>query len=72
MGMRNPWTLSNEEVWRKTHRFSGKVFVALGLMMMVSIVVPAEWRSYMMLTMILIAVVLTNGYSYILYKKEQL
>jgi len=41
-------------------------------MMMVSIVVPAEWRSYMMLTMILIAVVLTNGYSYILYKKEQL
>ncbi|KFN14494.1 MULTISPECIES: SdpI family protein [Bacillus] len=72
VGMRNPWTLSNEEVWRKTHRFSGKVFVALGLMMMVSIVVPAEWRSYMMLTMILIAVVLTNGYSYILYKKEQL
>ncbi|MED4652163.1 SdpI family protein [Bacillus pseudomycoides] len=72
VGMRNPWTLSNEEVWRKTHRFSGKVFVALGLMMMASIVVPAEWRSYMMLTMILIAVVLTNGYSYILYKKEQL
>ncbi|PFW95979.1 SdpI family protein [Bacillus pseudomycoides] len=72
VGMRNPWTLSNEEVWRKTHRFSGKAFVALGLMMMVSIVVPAEWRSYMMLTMILIAVVLTNGYSYILYKKEQL
>ncbi|PDY46493.1 SdpI family protein [Bacillus pseudomycoides] len=72
VGMRNPWTLSNEEVWRKTHRFSGKVFVALGLMMIVSIVVPASWRSYMMLTMILVAVVLTNGYSYILYKKEQL
>ncbi|PED07679.1 SdpI family protein [Bacillus pseudomycoides] len=72
VGMRNPWTLSNEEVWRKTHRFSGKVFVALGLMMIVSIVVPASWRSYMMLTMILVVVVLTNGYSYILYKKEQL
>lgn len=72
VGMRNPWTLSNEEVWRKTHRFSGKVFVALGLLMIVSIVVPADWRSYIMLAMILIAVVLTNGYSYILYKKEQL
>ncbi|PEY32463.1 hypothetical protein CN354_21215 [Bacillus cereus] len=72
VGMRNPWTLSNEEVWRKTHRFSGKVFVALGLLMIVSIVVPANLRSYMMLAMILIAVVLTNGYSYILYKKEQL
>ncbi|WP_243524971.1 SdpI family protein [Bacillus pseudomycoides] len=72
VGMRNPWTLSNEEVWRKTHRFSGKVFVVLGLVMIVSIVVPADWRSYMMFAMILIAVVLTNGYSYILYKKEQL
>ncbi|MEN1938618.1 SdpI family protein [Paenibacillus sp. 102] len=69
VGMRNPWTLSNEEVWRKTHRFSGKVFVALGLMMIVSIALPADWRSYMMLTMILIAVVLTNLYSYILYKR---
>lgn len=72
VGMRNPWTLSNEEVWRKTHRFSGKVFVVLGLVMIVSIALPADWRSYMMFAMILIAVVLTNGYSYILYKKEQL
>ncbi|MBC6971295.1 SdpI family protein [Bacillus sp. Xin] len=70
VGMRNPWTLSSEEVWRKTHRFSGKVFVALGLFMIVSIVVPANLRSYMMLAMILIAVLLTNGYSYVLYKKE--
>lgn len=70
VGMRNPWTLSNEEVWRKTHRFSGKVFVALGLIMIVSIFVPADWRSYLMLAMILVAVILTNLYSYVLYKKK--
>ncbi|KEK23035.1 SdpI family protein [Bacillus gaemokensis] len=70
VGMRNPWTLSNEEVWRKTHRFSGKVFVALGIIMIVSIFVQADWRSYMMLAMIVVAVLLTNLYSYILYKKE--
>lgn len=70
VGMRNPWTLSNEEVWRKTHRFSGKVFVVLGLVMIVSIALPAEWRSYMMLAIILVAVVVTNLYSYLLYKKE--
>ncbi|MBN8216839.1 MAG: SdpI family protein [Spirochaetes bacterium] len=30
-GIRTPWTLANEEVWRKTHRLSGYVFVAMGL-----------------------------------------
>ncbi|MDR3150103.1 MAG: SdpI family protein [Candidatus Peribacteria bacterium] len=25
--MKLPWTLDNEEVWNKTHRFSGKIFM---------------------------------------------
>lgn len=70
VGMRNPWTLSNEEVWRKTHRFSGKVFVALGIIMIISVFAPADWRSYMMLGIIVVAVIITNLYSYVLYKKE--
>ena len=37
VGIKTPWTLSNEEVWRKTHRFSGKVFVVLGIIMILSI-----------------------------------
>jgi uncharacterized membrane protein len=30
-GVRTPWTLSNEEVWRRTHRIAGAVFIAMGL-----------------------------------------
>ncbi|MGE6849375.1 SdpI family protein [Bacillus tropicus] len=70
VGIKTPWTLSNEEVWRKTHRFSGKVFVILGIIMILSIFVPVTWKSFIMVVVIIGAVGLTMGYSYVAYKKE--
>jgi len=29
-GIRTPWTLANERVWDKTHRFAGRLMVAVG------------------------------------------
>ncbi len=31
VGIRTPWTLANEEVWLRTHRFAAKTFVLGGL-----------------------------------------
>ena len=31
IGIRTPWTLSSEEVWRKTHRVGGYAFVTGGV-----------------------------------------
>ena len=70
VGIKTPWTLSNEEVWRKTHRFSGKVFVVLGIIMILSVFVPVTWKSFVMVVVIIGAVRLTMGYSYVAYKKE--
>ncbi|MED1411802.1 MULTISPECIES: SdpI family protein [Bacillus] len=70
VGIKTPWTLSNEEVWRKTHRFSGKVFVILGVIMILSIFAPAAWKSFLIVGIIIGAVGLTMGYSYVAYKKE--
>ncbi|MCP1165957.1 MULTISPECIES: SdpI family protein [Bacillus] len=70
VGIKTPWTLSNEEVWRKTHRFSGKVFVALGIIMMLSIFAPVVWKGFLIIGIIIGAVGLTMGYSYVAYKKE--
>ncbi|KFN03685.1 DUF1648 domain-containing protein [Bacillus clarus] len=70
VGIKTPWTLSNEEVWRKTHRFSGKVFVVLGVIMIISIFAPVAWKSFLMIGIIIGAVGLTMGYSYVVYKKE--
>lgn len=35
-GIRTPWTLANEEVWYRTHRLAGKLFVAAGILIAVS------------------------------------
>jgi len=32
VGIRTPWTLASEEVWYRTHRLAGKLFVAAGLL----------------------------------------
>jgi uncharacterized membrane protein len=32
IGVRTPWTLSNERVWHATHRFAAKCFVTAGLL----------------------------------------
>src|SRR5262249_23318988 len=32
IGIRTPWTLASDEVWLKTHRFGGKLFVAEGIL----------------------------------------
>lgn len=31
MGIRTPWTMQNEEIWHKTHRLSGWVWVGMSL-----------------------------------------
>lgn len=35
-GIRTPWTLASEEVWYRTHRLAGKLFVAAGLLIAAS------------------------------------
>lgn len=34
IGIRTPWTLENEETWKKTHRLGGKLWLAGGLLTM--------------------------------------
>jgi uncharacterized membrane protein len=36
MGIRTPWTLSNDEVWRKTHQIGGVCFILAGLLLVIA------------------------------------
>jgi uncharacterized membrane protein len=36
VGIRTPWTLANDEVWLRTHRLGGKLFVAAGAIVFAS------------------------------------
>ncbi len=36
VGIRTPWTLENETIWKKTHNLAGKLWVAGGLFIIIS------------------------------------
>ncbi|MCM3792104.1 SdpI family protein [Priestia megaterium] len=70
MGIRTPWTLSNETVWKKTHRLSGKIFFIGGLLILISAFLPDGYKSVIMWGSIVLSVAIPYLYSYVAYKKE--
>jgi len=55
-GLRTPWTLADERVWDKTHRFTGRLMVLCALVLAVAaLVVPVFSQSNLVLFAILIA-----------------
>jgi uncharacterized membrane protein len=72
-GLRLPWTLENEDNWRKTHRLAGKIFFAGGLLLAVTcLFTPPVVSIIIFFTGTITMVVIPCVYSYRLYKKQQL
>jgi uncharacterized membrane protein len=70
-GFRLPWTLSNNENWRKTHLLGGKLFFAGGLLIAVcGLFAPFIVSIIIMFSILSLSVVVTCVYSYRLYKKQ--
>ena len=70
MGIRTPWTLDNERVWRATHRVGGRTFVAAGLIIMLSAVLPAAARTVAMLVAVALGAGVPLVYSYVAYRRD--
>ena len=69
VGIRTPWTLSNEKVWDRTHELAGKVFKTAGVLAFLGVFVPGIG----MLLAVVVAVAGALGtvvYSYLEFKKE--
>jgi uncharacterized membrane protein len=71
LGIRNPWTLTDEEVWRKTHRTGGKMFVAGGVLILLASFFPTAYLFYVVLAVVLIVAIGTTILSYVIYKQKQ-
>lgn len=72
MGIKTPWSLSSEEVWRKTHRLGGKCFFLAGIVMIVSPFLP--WKEYAFrasFVIVMAACCIPGIMSYVWWKKEQ-
>jgi uncharacterized membrane protein len=71
VGIRNPWTLSSENVWNKTHRFGGFMMVLMGALILISPLLPGAFSLGAIILGLILVVVVTNIYSYIIYQREK-
>ncbi|MDP8233147.1 MAG: SdpI family protein [Candidatus Zophobacter franzmannii] len=70
-GIRTPWTLSSEDIWRKTHRLGGRSFVFGGIFVIFASMFPHDSSTTVFAFIIFMAcALLPAGYSFILFKKE--
>ena len=67
VGIKTPWTLNNEEIWTKTHRLAGKLWVIAGLVMIITIFINSVLTFSIMIALMLYPVF----YSYLLHVKMQ-
>jgi uncharacterized membrane protein len=70
-GIRVPWTLNNEENWRKTHLLAGKLWFAGGLVLAaLCLILPDTIAMILFFLAVMILVIIPVIYSYRLYKKQ--
>lgn len=71
MGIKTPWTLSDPDVWNRTHRLSGQLFFWLGLLLIVSGLLLSEKIAFtLMLIGVLAVVILPMALSYLWYRNR--
>jgi len=71
-GFRLPWTLENEDNWKRTHLLGGKLWFIGGLVLaVVCLILPATASMIAFYTIMIIMVIIPAVYSYRLYRKSK-
>ena len=71
IGIRTPWTLSSDTVWRRTHRTGGWLFVAGGIVIAAGAFAPRAAFWPLFVTTILVVTLIPVVQSYVLWKREK-
>jgi uncharacterized membrane protein len=70
VGIRLPWTLADDTVWKDVHDIGGKIFIGIGLLMIAALIFMRTEIIYAgFLILIIINILYLSIYSYIKYKK---
>ena len=70
IGIRTPWTLASDEVWRRTHHLGGWLFVIGGLIIAAAgLVAPAHLVTGILIAVVIAISVITVGGSYFIYRR---
>lgn len=68
-GIRTPWTLADEEVWRRTHRLGGRLFMAIAVLPWLTWPFARQAASLILLFGVAAAAMATILYSAVLYHR---
>ncbi len=70
-GLRLPWTLENEENWRKTHQVAGRLWFFGGIFFAVIVLfLNPVWAGYIAIAILTVLVLIPIFYSYNLYRNQ--
>lgn len=70
-GVRTPWTMSSDYAWEKTHRWAGRLFVATGVVTLISwLATDAKTAAWIMIALILATTIASVVLSYIFWKQD--
>ncbi len=70
MGIRTPWTLTSELSWNKTHRLGGRMFIVLGLSLMLAAFTQTQLWAGIIGVGTVAMVIFLFVYSYMVWKQD--
>lgn len=69
IGIRTPWTLENETVWKETHKLGGKMWFAGGIIVVISSLILNKQPNFILFMIITgIITIIPIAYSYFKFK----
>ncbi len=72
IGIRTPWTLENETVWKETHKLGGKMWFAGGIIVVISSLILNKQPNFILFMIITgIITIIPIAYSYFKFKNLQ-
>lgn len=71
VGIKTPWTLANEQVWQKTHRLGGRLWVLSGFLGLAAAVFSGTFGAVILGVSLGVAVVVPMVYSYLEFRRVQ-
>ena len=69
VGIRTPWTLANEEVWRKTHRLAAPLWVFGGIANILLTFTGTNFKGIGFMVIIAVISIVPIAYSYIAFRQ---
>lgn len=70
IGIRTPWTLSDEDVWKKTNILCGKFMIGYGILACLGVLLKPFWAFMAIIVPVIFGTAFAYVYSYVLYRRK--